>query len=298
MTLSIKINKNYRMNYLKPVTYLTIATFASLSLFSYFRNEETCRKLVDLNIRDGVSAIEKNVGHIKNVCTDSVNKTGDYRELYAYYKLYKYVGELNNVKDQRHRYHWLLYFANQNSEGKYQKELKDLENEMTQGEKAEAFLHISFYLSTEENLNLIKKHDFEKSSEYLKRAAELGNWFAQAELGACYYDGKDRVYQIEFRKDYVEAYKWVFISMQHSEQRKYDYDIASKRLGMIKSKMSGDQIKEAKEASDKWLTENTDFVKSHPLKITPMTKEEIDIEKRKTKEMMEKYKPGSRYATE
>ena len=65
---------------------------------------------------------------------------------------------------------------------------------------------------------------------------------------------------------------------------------------MIKSKMSDDQIKEAKKVADKWLAENVEFVKSHPLKITPMTKEEIDIAKRKTKEMMEKYKQGARYA--
>ena len=283
------------MNYFKLLTYFSITIFASLFLFSCLRNEETCRRLVDLNIKDGVEAIERNVGHIKDVCTDSVNKTGDHQELYAYYKLYEYVGKINDIKDQKYRYHWLLYYANQNSSGKYQKELEDLESQMTQGEKAEAFLRISFSLAAEQNLNLIKKHDFEKSSEYLKKAAEAGSSFAQSELGGCYYDGEDRFYQVKFPKDYVEAYKWSYISTQHSEQKKYDYDVTSKRLAMIKSKMSDDQIKEARKVADKWLAENVEFVKSHPLKITSMKKEEIDIEKRKTKEMMEKYKPGSRY---
>ncbi|MES2678087.1 MAG: hypothetical protein V4612_07255 [Pseudomonadota bacterium] len=263
------------------------------------KKEESCKNLVDKGI--GSKAFLKvNYKKIYDICAEK-SKTGDYLEIYSRYTFYKYIDKSFQDKMEANKYHWMLFYANQNSrefdsktkefkkeQGLYEQELKDFEEQITQEEKIKSFSYIADNLATG-NEGWVLKHDYQKSFEYLKRAAEVGDLFSQAELGACYFGGGDRFYKMEFPVNYVEAYKWTYLSILHSKQKNTAFESSKKMLDIISSKASKIEIMQAKKDANNWLKQNEKFIKSHPLEIVNITKEQAEIDKKQTQEIINKY---------
>jgi len=280
----------------KNLVAVTLAiTLCVITAYYFWHQQNTCRGMVETTIKQGVLGLRKeSINHVKNACYDLITKAGDYRELYAYYKLYKYVDDLNNDKGQNDIYYWMLFYANQNSRefsnerGLYEQELKDLENHMTQEEKIKSFSYVADNIVTG-NEGWVKKHDYQKSFEYLKKAAEAGDNISQRKLGECYFAGSDFMNKIEIPKNLVESYKWIYISTLYSEQKSYFYDYANRSLKVLEKSMNSEQIKKSTYFAEVWLKQNSEFVESHPLKIIGMTHEEVKLEQEKTKKFIKEY---------
>ena len=304
-------NKN-KLTYFnkKTLFHFLASTLVTLFLFISFearadwlwRKKETCENMVDNMIESGLDGLkEENLNHVKHGCYAIILKTGDHKELYSYYRSYKYIDDLNKGKGANNIYHYMLLYANQNSrdfdqktqsfkkeQGLYEKELKEFEDNMTQEEKAKAFSYIADNLATGKE-GWVKIHDYYKSFEYLKRAAEAGDRFSQVELGTCYFFGADRFFKFNFSKSYIEAYKWTYISTKHSETNSYEHGIALKNLKKIRLGMINAQIIEAKQEANLWLKNNKEFINKNPLRVLQMSKEEIEKATQESKEIIKNY---------
>ena len=234
-------------------------------------------------------------------------RDGNHKELYAYYQLYKYADNALKIakkgKDEapNNIYHYMLFYANQNSRefdfktnsfknelGFYEQELKDFESNMTQEEKIKAFSYIADNLATGKE-GWVKVNDYKKSFEYLKMAAEAGDNKSQTYLGYSYFTGLDWIKKIEVEKNYIQCYKWLYLSTSHSEQQKYVRNETLDALKTMTKNMTPQQINQAKKQSKIWLDQNKEFIKNHPLKIIQMTKKEIELEKAKTEKFIKNY---------
>ena len=302
---------------LSPISFIGLLAIASLvasKSFSFWENDKRteCEKVVDQIINQGVISIlpvnSDKLTHAKNSCYDFILKDGDRRDLYAYYRFYKFVDDLHlkyNKRDEsqnvKNIYHWMLFYANQNSrdfdlktqsfkseQGLYEQELKDFEDKMTQEEKIKSFSYIADNLAVGKE-GWVKFHDYRKSFEYLKRAAEAGDNFSQSELGTCYFYGADRFSKFSFEKDYNKAHKWTYLATKHSTTNSYDYKIISKNLKAIELTMTKKQITESKKEVGIWLKNNDNFVKNNPLKIIKMTDGEMKNAKKEAQEIVKKY---------
>ncbi len=278
------------------------------------KKQDSCESMVDDFVKQGIEKMkDRNQWNIvKSFCYQSILKSGEYKELYAYYRFYKYADKINSKYNQVNNinkdlapnniYHWMLFYANQNSrdfdektqsfkkeKGLYEQELKDFEDQMTQEEKIKSFSYIADNLAAGKE-GWVKKNDYEKSFEYLKRAAEAGDVKSQIYLGYSYFTGLDWMKKIKVEKNYIDCYKWLYISTKHSEQKNYlinETYIALKDLSKV---MSDLQIKEAKILGDIWLEQNKEFIKSYPLNIIQITDDEIKKEKEKTEKFIKDYK--------
>ena len=288
--------------------------------WKFWEKKEICEKLVEpivnKSIRSLILSIKgkedidhktKEMDRVKNECYQSILKTGDYKELYAYYLFYKYADDALKVANKgndnapNNIYHYMLFYANQNSRdfdqktnsfkkehGLYEKELKDFEDKMTQEEKIKSFSYIADNLATGTE-GWVKKHDYRKSFEYLKRAAEAGDYSSQNALGIRYFLGSDRYNKFTFEKNYVEGYKWIYLSTIHSTQDDYYRKLSLKSFSILKKKMILYQIHDAEQQAKIWLGENKEFIKNHPLKIIIATQEEIKSEQEKTQKFIKDY---------
>lgn len=281
-----------------------------------FWKEETCQSMIDpiINRPLALTLLTKNgddMDYIKEKCYQLILKDGDYKELYAYYQFYKHVDEMNaryNQKNNKYKdqapnniYHYMLFYANQNSrdfdhktksfkkeQGIYEQELKDFEDAMTQEEKIKAFSYIADNLATGKE-GWVKVNDYRKSFEYLKKAAEAGDAKSQTYLGYSYFTGLDWMKKIQTEKNYTKCYKWLYLATLHSSNQIYVHKETSDALETMKENMTLQQFQEAKQEAQTWLNQNKDFIKNHPLKIIPMTKEEIASEKAKTEKFIKDY---------
>ncbi len=236
---------------------------------------------------------KKDVDRAQHGCYQSILKDGDHRELYAYYKLYKYADDglkrthKGEDKAPNNIYHYMLFYANQNSrifdektqyfkneQGLYEQELKDFEDQMNQEEKIKSFAYIADNLATGTE-GWVKIHDYRKSFEYLKKAAEAGDAVSQHELGACYFLGRDRYIKFNFEKNHIKSFKWIFLSTKHSKQGSYNYEESNRALRIVKKEMTAAELREADSQIEKWLKENEGFIKKHPLEINKMSKGEV-----------------------
>lgn len=287
----------------------------TLANFSWWRRGESCKILVDDFIAQGASGIRnmKLSTYVKDKCYEIILSTGDYKELYAYYNFYKYADEINAKYNKKNNidkdlapndvYHWMLFYANQNSrefdqktqtfkkeQGLYEQELKDFEEKMTQEEKIKSYSYIADNLAAGKE-GWVLKNDYQKSFEYLKRAAEAGDVKSQDGLGASYLSGTDWMNKFQIEKNYIDGYKWIYLSTLHSVQRKYLYDQKVKDLQTLTQnfKMTQTQIHQAKQQAQIWLDQNKEFIKNHPLKIIPMTTQEIEAGKEATNKFIKDY---------
>jgi TPR repeat protein len=297
---------------LLAISFSALFIFEAQAGWKFWEKRGICEKLVEPIIKKPliVTLLTKSgedMDCIKKKCYELILKDGDYKELYAYYQLYKYADkvlqEARNGKDEtpNNIYHYMLFYANQNSrefnpktnsfkkeQGLYEQELKDFEDAMTQEEKIKAFSYIADNLAFGKE-GWVKVNDYEKSFEYLKKAAEAGDRFSQAELGACYFGGGDRFYKFEFPKSYVEAYAWTYLSTTHSEQKSSQYEMSKKMLKIISSAASKQEINESKQQIETWLKNNKIFINRYPLKIIKTSKREEENDKKKTQEIIKKY---------
>lgn len=297
------------------ILFFVLITFEAKAGWRFWK-EEACQSMIDpiINRPLVLTLLTKNgddMDYIKEKCYQLILKDGDYKELYAYYQFYKHVDEMNaryNQKNNKYKdqapnniYHYMLFYANQNSrefdhktksfkkeQGIYEQELKDFEDAMTQEEKIKAFSYIADNLATGKE-GWVKVNDYKKSFEYLKKAAEAGDVISQTKLGECYFAGSDFMNKFKIQKDFIKSYKWTYISTIHSEQQSNIYDYRVKALEILKQKMMPQQTQQAQQQAKIWLDQNKDFIKSHPLKIIPMTKEEIASEKAKTEKFIKDY---------
>lgn len=268
------------------------------------KKEESCRSLVDGIIKKPWAlATKEKADHTKDACYEIIVRTGDYKELYAYYEFYKFVDDVlssTTKKDMvsNNIYYWMLFYANQNSrefdsktkefkkeQGLYEQELKEFEEQMTQEEKIKSFFYVADNLATGKE-GWVLKNDYQKSFEYLKRAAEVGDYSSQGALGVRYFLGTDRYNKFQIEKNYIEGYKWIFISTQHSKQDIYYYNTSSEAFKILKKKITQVQLKEAKQQANIWLEQNKEFIKNHPLELIKMTDEEIKSEREKTEKFI------------
>lgn len=302
---------------LLPIGFLLLLSISLLTTsesFSFWGDDKRteCEKVVDQIVKQGIiSAFPINsdkITHAKNSCYDVILKDGDHRDLYAYYRFYKFVDELHlkynkrdNSQNVKNIYYWMLFYANENSrdfdpktnsfkkeQGLYEQELKDFEDAMTQEEKIKAFAYIADNLAVGKE-GWVKVNDYKKSFEYLKKAAEVGDNFSQSELGTCYFYGADRFSKFSFEKDYNKAYKWTYLATKHSVTNSYDYKIVLKNLKSIELVMTKKQIAESKQEIGIWLKNNNNFVKNNPLKISKMTEDELKKAKKEAQEKIKKY---------
>ena len=295
---------------LLPISFIGLLAIASLvasKSFSFWENDKRteCEKVVDQIINQGVISIlpvnSDKLTHAKNSCYDFILKDGDRRDLYAYYRFYKFVDDLHlkyNKRDEsqnvKNIYHWMLFYANQNSrdfdlktqsfkseQGLYEQELKDFEDKMTQEEKIKSFAYIADNLAMGKE-GWVKVHDYKKSFEYLEKAAEAGDVKSQIYLGYSYFTGLDWIKRIRVEKDYIQCYKWLYLSTLHSKQKEYLRNETLEAISMMSKNINKKQIQQAKQMAKIWFKRNKKILESHPLEIIPMTKEEIKIEKEKT----------------
>ncbi len=265
----------------------------------------------DIKSQEDIALKKNEMDHAQNECYKSILSNGDYKELYAYYLFYKYSDEAltkyrtksqDNIDPAPNNiYHYMLFYANQNSrdfdpktnsfkkeQGLYEQELKDFEEAMTQEEKAKAFGYIADNLAVGKE-GWVKVNDYQKSFEYLKKAAEAGDVGMQSALGASYFLGKDWMNKFEIEKNFIKGYKWMYLATIHSNQLNHEYMLHQTSLNKMKKMMEKYQIAESKKLIKIWLNQNKDFIKNHPLKITPMTKEEVASEKDKTEKFIKDY---------
>lgn len=278
------------------------------------KKEETCQKLVDDFIAQGVAGIAnmKLANYTKDKCYEIILSSGNYKELYAYYRFYKYADEINTKYNKRNNvnkdlapndaYYWMLFYANQNSrefdpktqifkkeQGLYEQELKDFEDQMNQEEKIKSFSYVADNLATGKE-GWVKIHDYKKSFEYLKKAAEAGDVKSQLYMGYSYFTGNDWMNKFKIKKDFIGCYKWLYTSTKHSQQKSFVYNDTKKAINTMLSNMTQTQIQQAKKEANIWLEQNKDFIKNHPLKIIPMTDKEIKQEREKTDKFIKDYK--------
>ncbi len=288
--------------------------------WKFWEKKGICEKLVEpivnKSIRSLILSIKgkedidhktKEMDRVKNECYQSILKTGDYKELYAYYLFYKYADDALKVANKgndnapNNIYHYMLFYANQNSRdfdqktnsfkkehGLYEKELKDFEDKMTQEEKIKSFSYIADNLAVGKE-GWVKFHDYRKSFEYLKRAAEAGDVGSQSALGASYFLGNDWMNKFRIEKNFIEGYKWMYLATMHSEQLTHEYEIHQKSLNKMIALMKRSEIDDSKNLAAIWLKENSEFIKNHPLKIIKTTKEEIATERDKTEKFIKEY---------
>ena len=293
------------------ILFFVLITFEAKAGWRFWK-EETCQSMIDpiINRPLVLTLLTKNgddMDYIKEKCYQLILKDGDYKELYAYYQLYKYADKaLKGARKGRDEtanniYHYMLFYANQNSrdfdhktksfkkeQGIYEQELKDFEDAMTQEEKIKAFSYIADNLATGKE-GWVKVNDYKKSFEYLKKAAEAGDYSSQGALGIRYFLGSDRYNKFTFEKNYIEGYKWIYLSTLHSTQDEYYRELSLKSFRILERKITSQQISDAENLSKIWLKENSEFIKNHPLKIIPITEEEIAIERDKTKKLIKDY---------
>ena len=99
-------------------------------------------------------------------------------------------------------------------------------------------------------LTLLGYFDRPKMTD-LQPRAEAGDLQAQFKLGLCYLNGEGVV------KNYVEAYKWVFLSRDSDPVR------ADRSCKFTATKMTAEQIADAKAKAVTWQEK---FKQSHPAK--------------------------------
>jgi len=285
--------------FLGAVIVLVFVAVIAISLTDR-RNE--CEVMVDSLISNPIEGMKKaNLDKIKNDCYEKILDRGSYRDLYAYYRMYKFVDVLNNDKGEDNIYHWMLFYANENSRifnestgafeksyGLYYRELKDFENNMTQEEKKKSFAYLADNIATGKE-GWVKKHDYQKSFEYLKKAAEEGDVKLQIYLGYSFFTGRDWMNKLDVEKDYRKCYKWLYISTLHSSQQEYLRLETLTSLKNLQTKMSYKDILYSKELAKTWFKENDKFVMNNPLKIIKMTKKKINTEKKRTKDFIKQY---------
>jgi hypothetical protein len=272
----------------------------TLSGFFWEKKEESCKSLVDMVIKKRY--IGEAADKILAVCNQKV-RTGDYEELYAYYRIYKAVDKSFQDKMPANKYHWMLFYANENSrefdsktqefkkpQGLYGQELKDFEEQMTQEEKIKSFAYIADNLAVGKE-GWVLKNDYQKSFEYLKRAAEAGDYGSQINLGSSYFSGTDWMNKFIIEKNYIDAYKWIYLATLHSEQKSYPHNRTIDGLKILAKNfnMTQNQIHQAKAQAKIWLDQNQEFIKNHPLKIIKMTDEEVKLGKEETNKFIKDY---------
>ncbi len=288
---------------LLPIGFLLLLSISLLTTsesFSFWGGDDlgTCEGIVNNSIK--TKSVDANATKIVEVCAKGA-RTGSHKELYSYFKIYDLVDRSFKDQMENNRYHWMLFYANENSrdfdpktnsfkkeQGLYEQELKDFEDAMTQEEKIKAFAYIADNLAVGKE-GWVKVNDYKKSFEYLKKAAEVGDIGMQSALGASYFLGNDWMNKFKIEKNFIEGYKWMYLATIHSEQFAHEYKIHQKSLNRMKIMMQKSEIIESKKLINAWLKENSNFIKNHPLKITTMTKEEIAKEREKTNKFIEEY---------
>ena len=286
------------------IILILLISLASLVKFDWVfdKKSDDCKVMVDRLIEyPRVGLQEKNLSKIKDDCYAKILKSGSYKDLYAYYRMYKFIDNLSNDKGADNIYHWMLFYANENSRifndlsgefekehGLYEKELKQFEDNMTQEERMKSFAYIADNLATGK-AGWVKKNNYKKSFEYLSRAAEEGDVKLQIYLGYSYFTGRGWMNKVKVDRDYSKCYKWLHLSTIHSKQKKYLRTETIESLNKISQSMSPKEIYNAKNMVDIWLEKNSKFVKNNPLVIIKMTEEEVEIEKKKTQHFIIKY---------
>ncbi len=306
------------------VVVFFLVAFEANAGWKFWERKGICEKLVEpivnkslssfisgVKDKEGISHKRKEMDHVQQECYKSILKTGDYKELYAYYLIYKYFDEALTKYRKRDQenidpapnniYHYMLFYANQNSrdfdpktnsfkneQGLYEQELKDFEGNMTQEEKIKAFGYIADNLATGKE-GWVKTNDYRKSFEYLKMAAEAGDIKSQAYLGYSYFTGLDWMKRIQVEKDYIQCYKWLYLSTLHSSQQSYVKKETLEALKTMTKNITPQQLHQAQQQAKIWLDQNKDFIKNHQLKIISMTEEEVAAEKVKTDKFIKEY---------
>jgi hypothetical protein len=294
---------------LVTVPLFLLALFVSTEKIGFLKKVKTCEQMVDEFVKvDHRDIKTERANHVKDACYDIVLKTGNPKELYAYYRFYKHADDINAKYNQKNNkdkdlapndvYHWMLFYANQNSRifndktgnfeneyGLYEQELKDFEEAMSQEERIKSFSYIADNIATGEE-GWVKTHDYNKSFEYLKKAAEAGDYSSQNALGIRLFIGSDRYNQFPIEKDYVQGYKWIYLSTLHSRQDSYYRDLSLKSFDILKKQVTQKQINQAKDLAGIWLRQNSAFLENHPLQIIPISEEEIRVEKEKTEKFI------------
>lgn len=282
----------------KKSLLLFILLLLGVAIWNHFQYRKTCRGFVEISIR--TKTVDYNAQKIIEVCAAQA-KTGDYRELYAYYGIYRYVDQSFQDKMENNKYHWMLFYANQNSRdfdsqtqsfkkenGLYEEELKSFEEQMTQEEKIKSFHYIADNLATGKE-GWVKRNDYHQSFEYLKKAADAGDVESQGALAEAYFLGQDRYNKFKIKKDYKQAYAWLYISTKHSTQKSYHNRLLHEALKIVSAEMDKEEIKEAQNISKLWLTNNRNFIQSHPPKIVEMTKSEITKVQNESEKFIQDY---------
>ena len=89
--------------------------------------------------------------------------------------------------------------------------------------------------------------DYGEAAKWYRLAAEQGNATAQSNLGSMYYSGQG------VPQDYVQAYMWVNLAASRfPPSAKEDRDEAARNRNIVASKMTREQLAEAKKLVREW----------------------------------------------
>ena len=89
--------------------------------------------------------------------------------------------------------------------------------------------------------------DYGEAAKWYRLAAEQGNPTAQSNLGSMYYSGQG------VPQDYVQAYMWVDLAASRfPPSAREDRDEAARNRNVVASKMSREQLAEAKKLLREW----------------------------------------------
>ena len=89
--------------------------------------------------------------------------------------------------------------------------------------------------------------DYGEAAKWYRLAAEQGNPTAQSNLGSMYYSGQG------VPQDYVQAYMWVDLAASRfPPSAREDRDEAARNRNVVASKMSREQLDEAKKLLREW----------------------------------------------
>tara|TARA_Y100000389_G_C17433944_1_gene504359 strand:+ start:255 stop:1199 length:945 start_codon:yes stop_codon:yes gene_type:complete len=214
---------------------------------------------------------------MKDICAKEILEGDDFgaKELYAMFRIYDQIYQKIMPDNKKYlldksQYHRYLYFANRHSNGKYKKELKEFEINMTRFEKMKSYLALSSMLLNEK---FVTKKDPEKSLYYLKKAANLGDTPAQIQLSGVYISSQGGM---EIKKDIAESFKWQIIASYLGRNNAIsplndDVEFYNKRN--IKHYITNEDIKneekfflEGKRRAQIWINSNKSNIEKYKLR--------------------------------
>ncbi len=182
-------------------------------------------------------------------CHEMIMKYKNPGDMYIFFKIYEtYLTPRQGMTEMtKASYYSYLYFANKYRNNEYLEELKKFEESMTTEEKINACnVMITNYAKLTDTAIAIEP-DYKKAFEYRVKRANLGDLETQEHLAMELALGKFSNGLYVFDPNYIEAYKWFYISYHNGNER------ALKGIKKMQTLMSKSDIAKAESLAKTWI---------------------------------------------